>query len=124
MTQIDQVARYLRWFKDCPLNRTEKFFDIGITDRNVLLRFKTSLEFCCGQLRPQNAGNDSIMSRAPVPLFHVFHAKIPWRPSRDQRESRNDERRRSGHQRREPESPRWNSASSLHEHLMVVGVGN
>ena len=73
MTPIDQVARYLRWFKDCPLNRTEKFFDIGITDRDVLLRFKTSLEFCCGQLRPQNAGNDSIMSRAPVPLFHVFH---------------------------------------------------
>jgi len=66
---VDQLARYVRWFREGHLSSTGVCFDIGSTTRSALVRFERTHEPYCGSADPSTAGNGSIMRLAPVPLF-------------------------------------------------------
>lgn len=68
---VDQLERYLRWYRDGHLSSTGRCFDIGNTVREALLRFERTREPYCGSTDPYSAGNGSIMRLAPVPLFYA-----------------------------------------------------
>lgn len=71
---VDQLQKYLAWYKNGHLSSTGKCFDIGNTVRDALHRFERTQEPYCGSTEPNSAGNGSIMRLAPVPLFY---AKTP-----------------------------------------------
>src|ERR1039458_3265716 len=66
---VDQLERYLRWYREGHLSSTGKCFDIGSTTRTALIRFEKAHEPYCGDTDANTAGNGSIMRLAPVPLF-------------------------------------------------------
>jgi ADP-ribosylglycohydrolase len=66
---IDQLQRYLQWFRGGHLSCKGYCFDIGRTVAKALIRFEKTREPYCGDTNPRSAGNGSIMRLAPVPLF-------------------------------------------------------
>jgi ADP-ribosyl-[dinitrogen reductase] hydrolase len=66
---IDQLRRYVRWYREGHNSSTGHCFDIGNTVRAALHRFERTGEPWCGSTNPDTAGNGSIMRLAPVPLF-------------------------------------------------------
>jgi len=68
---VDQLERYLRWYREGYLSSTGVCFDIGGTVRDALLRFAETHEPYCGSTDPMSAGNGSMMRLAPVPLFYA-----------------------------------------------------
>lgn len=68
---VDQLERYLRWYKEGYMSSTGVCFDIGNTVRGALLRFEKTREHYCGSTDPFTAGNGSIMRLAPIPLFYA-----------------------------------------------------
>lgn len=66
---VDQLERYLRWYRHGHMSSTGKYFDIGGTTRAALLEFERTRAPYCGPTDPSSAGNGSIMRLAPVPLF-------------------------------------------------------
>jgi ADP-ribosylglycohydrolase len=68
---VDQLQRYLRWYRDGYLSVTGKCFDIGNTVRDALWRFEKTGEPYCGSTDFWMAGNGSLMRLAPVPLFYA-----------------------------------------------------
>jgi len=69
---IDQLERYLRWFREGHLSSTGRCFDIGAATGSALLRFERTREPYCGSTDPMSAGNGSLMRLAPVPLFFAL----------------------------------------------------
>ena len=76
----DQLARYLRWYREGHMSATGECFDIGNATREALERFEETGEPYSGSTDPSSAGNGSIMRLAPVPLFY---AQSPVASSRD-----------------------------------------
>ena len=72
---VDQMGRYLRWFRDGYLSSTGRCFDIGGTTREALVRFERTGEPYSGPTDPMSAGNGSLMRLAPVPMFFVGDAR-------------------------------------------------
>ena len=68
---LDQLSRYLRWFREGHLSSTGECFGMGSTTREALLRFEKTGEPYCGLKEPERSGNGSIMRLAPVPLFYA-----------------------------------------------------
>lgn len=68
---VDQMRRYLRWYREGQLGSTGKCFDIGNTTRDALLRFERTNDPYSGFNDPRTAGNGSIMRLAPVPLYYA-----------------------------------------------------
>lgn len=66
---VDQLERYVRWYREGYLSSNGYCFDIGGTTRAALLRFERTRTPYCGSSHPHAAGNGSIMRLAPVPLF-------------------------------------------------------
>ncbi len=66
---VDQLTRYVRWYRHGHLSSTGTCFDIGNTTVDALHRFERTQEPYCGSENPKAAGNGSIMRLAPVPLF-------------------------------------------------------
>lgn len=66
---VDQLERYLRWYRQGHLSSTGTCFDIGGTTAGALRAFERTHEPYCGSTNPHAAGNGSIMRLAPVPLF-------------------------------------------------------
>jgi ADP-ribosylglycohydrolase len=66
---VDQLERYVKWWREGYLSSTGKFFDIGKTTSEALERFERTHEAYCGSTDPRTAGNGSIMRLAPVPMF-------------------------------------------------------
>ena len=66
---VDQLQRYVRWWKNGHLSSTGLCFDIGITTRAALENFQMTGE-PSGLSSPDSAGNGSIMRLAPVPMFY------------------------------------------------------
>ncbi|MBI1889859.1 MAG: ADP-ribosylglycohydrolase family protein [Burkholderiales bacterium] len=66
---VDQMARYLNWWKWGYLSSTGSCFDIGTTVREALAKFSISGDPYCGSSDPYSAGNGSLMRLAPVVLF-------------------------------------------------------
>jgi ADP-ribosyl-[dinitrogen reductase] hydrolase len=67
----DQMARYCRWRADGYLSSTGRCFDIGITTRVALDRFRATGDPFAGSTDPRTAGNGCLMRLAPVPM--AFH---------------------------------------------------
>lgn len=67
---VDQLERYLRWYREGYLSSTGECFDIGGTVKSALLRFEKTREPYCGSTDSYSAGNGSIMRLAPVPMFY------------------------------------------------------
>jgi ADP-ribosylglycohydrolase len=68
---IDQLRRYVRWYREGHNSSTGHCFDIGNSVRAALARFERTGEPWCGSTDPDTAGNGSIMRLAPVPLFYA-----------------------------------------------------
>jgi ADP-ribosyl-[dinitrogen reductase] hydrolase len=68
---VDQLKRYVRWFRKGYLSSTGKCFDIGTTIRSALVHFEKTGAPYCEVDDPYAAGNGSIMRLAPVPMFYV-----------------------------------------------------
>jgi ADP-ribosyl-[dinitrogen reductase] hydrolase len=66
---VDQLERYVRWYRDGHLSSTGSCFDIGTTTVAALHRFEGSGKPYCGVANTCAAGNGSLMRLAPVPLF-------------------------------------------------------
>lgn len=68
---VDQLHRYVRWWREGHLASTGSCFDIGTTVRTALERFERTGEPWCGPTDPRSAGNGSLMRVAPVVLFYA-----------------------------------------------------
>jgi ADP-ribosylglycohydrolase len=68
---VDQLRRYVRWYREGHLSSTGHCFDIGNTTRTALHCFEQTGQPYCGSTSPTSAGNGSLMRLAPVPLFFV-----------------------------------------------------
>ncbi len=66
---VDQLRRYLAWYREGYLSSKDHCFGIGGTTREALERFERTGEPYCGSTDSSRAGNGSIMRLAPVPLF-------------------------------------------------------
>ncbi|HYR11450.1 MAG TPA: ADP-ribosylglycohydrolase family protein [Longimicrobium sp.] len=77
---VDQLRRYLRWYREGYRSSTGHCFDIGITVRQALDRFAATGCAYCGSTDPDKAGNGSLMRLAPVPLYYARDplAAIVW----------------------------------------------
>ena len=68
---IDQLERYVRWYRDGHLSSTGECFDIGNTTKMALNHYEETKEPYSGPTGPATAGNGSIMRLAPVPLAYA-----------------------------------------------------
>lgn len=68
---LDQMQRYVRWYRDGYWSSTGRCFDIGNTVRSALDRFELSGNVFSGSTDPHSAGNGSLMRLAPVPMFYA-----------------------------------------------------
>jgi len=66
---IDQLTRYVRWYRKGYWSSTGTCFDIGTATAHALARFERTGDRFCGSEDPYSAGNGSIMRLAPVPMF-------------------------------------------------------
>jgi ADP-ribosylglycohydrolase len=67
---IDQLRRYVRWWRHGHLSSNGCCFDIGTTTSHALRRFEETGEPWCGPTDEFTAGNGSIMRLAPIALFY------------------------------------------------------
>lgn len=72
---LDQMTRYLRWFREGYLSSNGTCFDIGHTVRAALRKFEFNGEPIAGQTDPMTAGNGSLMRLAPVPMAYFNDAE-------------------------------------------------
>src|SRR4051812_32495728 len=68
---VDQLKRYVRWYREGYLSSTGVCFDIGVATRAALVRFDRTGEAFPGDADPQAAGNGVLMRLAPVPLAYA-----------------------------------------------------
>jgi ADP-ribosyl-[dinitrogen reductase] hydrolase len=73
---VDQLERYVRWYRQGHMSSTGQCFDIGTTTAGALHRFEQTHEPFCGSENPHAAGNGSIMRLAPVPLFFAGQPEV------------------------------------------------
>jgi ADP-ribosyl-[dinitrogen reductase] hydrolase len=69
---VDQLERYVRWYRDGHLSSTGRCFDIGGATRSALVRFERTREPYPGDADPDAAGNGPLMKLAPVPLAYAL----------------------------------------------------
>ena len=67
---IDQLDRYIRWYREGHLSSTGECFDIGNTTKMALSHYEETKDPYSGPTDPTTAGNGSIMRLAPVPLAY------------------------------------------------------
>lgn len=65
----DQMARYVRWWREGYLSSNGVCFDIGNTVASALRKYLESGEAYSGSTDPYSAGNGCIMRLAPIPMF-------------------------------------------------------
>ena len=65
---VDQLRRYVDWWRNGHLSCTGRCFDIGNTTKSALSAFERSGR-PSGRTAPDSAGNGSIMRLAPIPMF-------------------------------------------------------
>jgi ADP-ribosyl-[dinitrogen reductase] hydrolase len=73
---IDQLERYVRWYRTGHLSSNGRCFDIGITTVNSLHRFERTHEPFPGPDAPHTAGCGSLMRLAPVPMLFARHPRL------------------------------------------------
>ena len=65
---VDQLRRYVRWWREGHLSVRDHCFDIGNATRSALARFEETGDPHSGRTDPHSAGNGCIMRLAPVPM--------------------------------------------------------
>jgi len=70
---VDQLKRYVRWYREGYLSSTGSCFDIGNATRAALERFERTGEPFPGDAAPNAAGNGPLMKLAPVALAYAQH---------------------------------------------------
>ena len=73
---LDQMQRYVRWWRKGHWSSTGKCFDIGNTTAQSLGRFERTGDPFAGPTDPESAGNGSLMRLAPVPLRFANDAAL------------------------------------------------
>ncbi len=73
---VDQLERYVRWYREGHLSSNGKCFDIGNTVQSALTRFERTGEKYCGSKDEDSAGNGSIMRLAPVAMYYAENPKL------------------------------------------------
>ncbi len=73
---VDQLERYVRWWREGHFSSTGKCFDIGNTTRYALSEFMQTKAPYCGQTHERSAGNGSLMRLAPVPMFFANDPRV------------------------------------------------
>jgi len=73
---LDQMERYIRWYRQGYLSSNGRCFDIGNTIREALHRFEETGRPFSGETHPFSAGNGSLMRLAPVPMFYGRHPML------------------------------------------------
>jgi ADP-ribosyl-[dinitrogen reductase] hydrolase len=68
---LDQMQRYVRWWKEGYYTSTGYCFDIGGTTRKALATFQRTGDPYAGVTDLRESGNGSLMRLAPVPLFYA-----------------------------------------------------
>jgi ADP-ribosylglycohydrolase len=68
---VDQLERYVRWWREGHLSSYGRCFDIGVTVSAALAKFERTHQSDTGSTDPYSAGNGSIMRLAPVPLSYA-----------------------------------------------------
>jgi ADP-ribosyl-[dinitrogen reductase] hydrolase len=68
---VNQLQKYVRWWREGYLSSIDECFDIGNTTLAALSKFEETQKPYCGLTAPWTAGNGSIMRLAPVPLFYA-----------------------------------------------------
>ena len=71
---VDQLERYVRWYREGHLSSTGRCFDIGNATRAALHRFERTREPYPGDAAPTAAGNGPLMKLAPIPLAFALRA--------------------------------------------------
>ena len=66
--EADLMHRFVRWYEHGEYSCTGSCFDIGITTRQALARWKRTGNPTAGSTDPQTAGNGSLMRLAPVAI--------------------------------------------------------
>ncbi len=66
---LDQMERYVRWYRTGYFSSTGVCFDIGGTTASALRRFDKTRDPFSGATDSCSAGNGSLMRLVPVPLF-------------------------------------------------------
>ena len=64
----DLMTRFLSWYEDGAYSSTGRCFDVGVTTRQALGRFKSTGDPVAGSTDPMSAGNGSLMRLAPVAI--------------------------------------------------------
>ena len=80
---VDQLERYVRWWREGHLSSTGEHFDIGLTTQRALEQFEKTHESYCGSTDPNSAGNGSLIRLAPVPLFYSKNPSVAIERSGD-----------------------------------------
>lgn len=77
---VDQLRRYVRWWRDGYLSSTGRCFDIGTTTRTQLARFERTGEPQDADVDEECASNGSLMRLAPVAIrwHHEPHAVVEY----------------------------------------------
>jgi ADP-ribosyl-[dinitrogen reductase] hydrolase len=70
LDEADLMQRFVRWQKQGEYSCTGTCFDIGVTTRQALARFKQTGDPLAGSTDPRSAGNGSLMRLAPVAIRH------------------------------------------------------
>ena len=68
---VDQLERYVRWYREGHWSSTGRCFDIGNATRAALERFERTREPYPGDAAPDAAGNGPLMKLAPVVLAYA-----------------------------------------------------
>ena len=68
MDLVDQLQRYVRWYREGYMSSTGHCFDIGNTVREALHKFEKTGNPYSGSTEVMSAGNGATMRLAPVPL--------------------------------------------------------
>ena len=66
---MDQMQRYVRWWREGYMSSIGYCFDIGNTTRDALSGFERTGDPYSGPTDPMSAGNGSLMRLAPVPMY-------------------------------------------------------
>ena len=77
---VDQLERYVRWWRTGHLSSNGRCFDIGIQTRQALASFELNRSPTPASNDPEKAGNGSLMRLAPVPVAyaHEIDAAIDY----------------------------------------------
>ena len=70
LDEADLMQRFVRWMDEGEYSVTGRCFDIGLTTRQALSRWKRTGNPIAGSTAPDTAGNGSLMRLAPVAVRH------------------------------------------------------